>query len=76
LSIADFGLVTRFQTIGSQATHMLHNKMESPDSPQNFDFLLAAVYVPKIESVVDQSFLFSLLAYRQGAGTALPTLPN
>jgi len=45
---------------------MLRNKIESADSPQKLDVLLAAVYVPK-SNLSSTSPFFSLFAYRQPA---------
>lgn len=66
LSIADFGLAYPLSNDWVRATEMLHKKVESDSSPQNFDVLLAAVYVPK-SNLSETSPFFSLRAYRQPA---------
>jgi len=66
LSIADFGLDYPLSNDWVRATEMLRKKAESDSSPQNFDVLLAAVYVPK-SNVSATSPSFSLFAYRQPA---------
>jgi TonB family protein len=66
LSIADFGLSYPLSNDWVKATELLRKKIESDESPRNFDVLLAAVYVPK-SNVSTSSPFFSLLAYRQPA---------
>lgn len=65
LSIADFGLAYPLSNDWVRATEMLRNRQDS-GSPQNYDILLAAVYVPK-SSLSATSPFFSLTAYRQPA---------
>ena len=64
LSIADFGLAYPLSNDWVRATEMLRKKVESDNSPQNFDVLLAAVYVPKSNLSGTNPF-FSVYAYRQ-----------
>jgi len=66
LSIADFGLVYPLSNDWVRATQMIRKRVESADSPQNVDVLLAEVYVPKSNLSATSPF-FSLLAYRQPA---------
>jgi TonB family protein len=66
LSVADFGLVYPLNHDWVRATELLRKRLESSNSVQSFDFLLAAVYVPKSDLSVSSPF-FSLLAYRQPA---------
>lgn len=66
LSIADFGLIYPLSNDWVRATRMLRKKVESADSAQNFDLLLAAVYVPKSDLSANSPF-FTLRAYRQPA---------
>lgn len=66
LSIADFGLVYPLSNDWVRATQMIRKRVESADSPQNVNVLLAAVYVPKSNLSATSPF-FSLLAYRQPA---------
>lgn len=65
-SIADFGLVYPLSNDWVRATQMIRKKVESTDTPQNVDVLLAAVYVPKANLSATSPF-FSLLAFRQPA---------
>ena len=46
-SIAEFGLVYPLSNDWVRATELLRRKFESANPQQNFDVLLAAVYVPK-----------------------------
>jgi len=64
--IADFGLVYPLSNDWVRATALLRKKVESDNPPQNFDVLLAAVYVPK-SNLSETSPFFSLRAYRQPA---------
>ncbi len=66
LSIADFGLSYSLTNDWVRATQMIRKQVESGDSPQNFDVLLAAVYVPKSDLSATSPF-FTLRAYRQPA---------
>jgi protein TonB len=66
LSIADFGLVYSLTNDWVRATQLMRKKVESADSPQNFDVLLAAVYVPKSNFSAASPF-FTLRASRQPA---------
>lgn len=65
-SLADFGLVYPLSNDWVRATELFRKKVESSNSPQSFDVLLAAVYVPKSD-LSATSPLFSLVAYRQPA---------
>jgi TonB family protein len=65
-SIAEFGLVYPLSNDWVRATQLLRGKVESSNSSQDFDILLAAVYVPK-SSMSETSPFFSLVAYRQPA---------
>lgn len=64
--LADFGLVYPLSSDWVRATEMLRKKIESANSQQNFDVLLAAVYVPKSNFAPTSPF-FSVFAYRQPA---------
>jgi Gram-negative bacterial TonB protein C-terminal len=66
LSIADFGLAYPLSSDWVRATQMMSKRVESADSPPNFDVLLAAVYVPK-SNLSGTNPIFSLRAYRQPA---------
>ena len=66
LSIADFGLVYPLSNDWVLATQMIRKRVESAESPQNADVLLAAVYVLKSNLSATNTF-FSLLAYRKPA---------
>lgn len=66
LSMVDFGLVYPLSSDWVRATEMLRKKIESANSQQNFDVLLAAVYVPKSNFAPTSPF-FSVFAYRQPA---------
>jgi TonB family protein len=65
-SFADFGLAYPLSGDWVRATQMVQKKVESSNSPQNFDVLLAAVYVPTSDVSVSNPF-FSVLAYHQPA---------
>jgi TonB family protein len=73
LSIADFGLAYPLSNDWVRATEMLRKKVESDNSPQNFDVLLAAVYVPKSNLSGTNPF-FSVYAYRQPAADCKKSL--
>jgi protein TonB len=64
-SISDFGLAYPLSNDWIRATEMFRGKLET-GKPQNFDVLLAAVYVPR-QNVSMNSPSFSLRAYRQPA---------
>jgi TonB family protein len=66
LSMADFGLLYPLSADWVRATKLLRRQLESSNSPQNFDVLLAAVYVPKA-NLSGTSPFFSVYAYRQPA---------
>ncbi len=65
-TLSDFGLTYPLSNDWVRATEMLRGKMESEGSSQNFDLLLAAVYVPKSNLSATSPF-FTLVAYRQPA---------
>jgi len=65
-SLADFGLAYPLSKDWVLATEMSRKRMESGDSSQSADVLLAAVYVPKSSLSATNPF-FTLLAYRQPA---------
>jgi hypothetical protein len=65
VSIADFGLVYPLSNDWVRATKLMRARLGSGPA-QNFDVLLAAVYVPKSDISATNPF-FSLLAYRQPA---------
>jgi TonB family protein len=65
-SLVDFGLLYPLSSDWVRATELVRKKAESANSPQNFDVLLAAVYVPNAEIAASNPF-FTLLAYRQPA---------
>lgn len=65
VSTADFGLAYPLSNDWVRATEMVRKKVESADS-QNYDILLAAVYVPKSDISTTSPF-FTLRAYRQPA---------
>ena len=66
VSMADFGLVYPLSNDWVRATEMLRKTVQLENSPQNFDVLLAAVYVPKSGLSATNPF-FSVFAYRQPA---------
>ncbi len=63
-TIKDFGLVYPLSSDWVRATELLRKKLEKENSQQNFDVLLAAVYVPN-SNISSSSPFFSLFATRQ-----------
>lgn len=63
-TIADFGLVYPLSSDWVRATELLRKKLEVENPQQNFDVLLAAVYVPS-KNISSTSPFFSVFAYRQ-----------
>lgn len=67
LSLKALGIAYPLSNDWVRATQMVSKRVESHNSSQNFDVVLAAVYVPKSSMSASNPF-FSLLAYRQQAG--------